>query len=643
MRIENTPTNSMPRLAGIRRLGTPAGQAHQTRVAGISRLATRAAIALLALALLHRVVLVLLGWPALNSDDAVLGLMARHIVFNGDRPLFIWGAHYLGPLEAYAAALFFWLFGSSTAMLHLSTQIFILGFLATMYLLGRAAYGPTVALLTLGWLALDPSSALTHEIMPVGGYEEILLFSSLLLLLVWMRLRQPERVPQSRAAWRACLLTYAGIGCCMGLGLWSDPLMLSVILVALLTLLLARSAELVRGAGLVLLAAFLLSAAPDLLYQITHHFPAYFETREIRNAGGQAASGSGVAALLYQLTATLIVGLPALLGSPHVCAGTTTAIGGPAICSAANLTVALSILGLIAWTGWHCLLRARTRLMRSRPIGRLSTLPSVAPLFQRFATLPIRPALPEAPSQDAREVAASNARWWLRGMLVAIAVLTLLPYVASPVAASQPMGSTRYLILFLLTTPLIFGPLWQAARPWLAALAVTPRHAWASLGVPRRVPLRQTAAALVIVLLLGLRLFGSVAHVALIGGGRGYGLPASQVDQRVMAFMRARGITAYYADYWACYRLAFETNERSVCAVRGRINEPGLALTDNHYDAWIPVVEAASHPGYILYAGSATDTAFFTEAARQGLPHEGYQRVVIGRYAIYYYPLPSRR
>ena len=41
------------------------------------------ALPIIAFAVCLRVVLTALGWPATNSDEATIGLMARHIAYNG--------------------------------------------------------------------------------------------------------------------------------------------------------------------------------------------------------------------------------------------------------------------------------------------------------------------------------------------------------------------------------------------------------------------------------------------------------------------------------------------------------------------------------------------------------------------------------
>src|ERR687885_658829 len=66
----------------------------------------------------------------IDGDEAVVGLMARHIAFLGERPVFYWGQPYLGSLEAFTAAPLFKLFDSSTLLLKLVPTAYSLGFLA---------------------------------------------------------------------------------------------------------------------------------------------------------------------------------------------------------------------------------------------------------------------------------------------------------------------------------------------------------------------------------------------------------------------------------------------------------------------------------------------------------------------------------
>ncbi|GHO74318.1 hypothetical protein KSD_20890 [Ktedonobacter sp. SOSP1-85] len=85
-------------------------------------------ICLLVCAVLLRVLLLLLGWPSLDSDEAVIYLMASHILDKGEHPIFFYGQYYMGSFEAYFGALLFRLFGSSVLIIRLGMVSLFLGF-----------------------------------------------------------------------------------------------------------------------------------------------------------------------------------------------------------------------------------------------------------------------------------------------------------------------------------------------------------------------------------------------------------------------------------------------------------------------------------------------------------------------------------
>src|SRR6267378_8255777 len=93
----------------------------------------------------------------LDGDEAVVGLMARHIAFLGDRPVFYYGQPYLGSLEAFSAAPLFRLFDSSTVLLKLVPTAYSLGFLALSALLARELFGMGAGLATAAYLAVPPA------------------------------------------------------------------------------------------------------------------------------------------------------------------------------------------------------------------------------------------------------------------------------------------------------------------------------------------------------------------------------------------------------------------------------------------------------------------------------------------------------
>src|SRR5437879_1217759 len=128
----------------------------------------------------------------IDGDEAVVGLMARHIAFLGDRPVFYYGQPYLGSLEAFSTAPLFRIFDSSTLLLKLVPTAYSLGFLALSAILARRLFGSGVGLATAAYLAVPPSMWAVWSTKARGGYAE-LLFLGQALLLVTLALGQSRR------------------------------------------------------------------------------------------------------------------------------------------------------------------------------------------------------------------------------------------------------------------------------------------------------------------------------------------------------------------------------------------------------------------------------------------------------------------
>src|SRR5260370_9245609 len=94
------------------------------------------------------------GWPQTDSDESTMGLMALHIAYRGEHPVFFYGQSYMGSLEAYIAAPLFHLFGPSTFSLRLGLVFIFALFLITMFLLASLPYTTKLALCTPLFLSL---------------------------------------------------------------------------------------------------------------------------------------------------------------------------------------------------------------------------------------------------------------------------------------------------------------------------------------------------------------------------------------------------------------------------------------------------------------------------------------------------------
>lgn len=129
-----------------------------------------------------RLIIIYTKYHGINSDNAILGLMAKHIL-QGELPVFFYGQPYMGSLEAYIIAFFFLIFGISTNTMCL-TMIFIttLG-IVSAYFLGKEIKDRTLGLYAMLIASLPPIYTFWHGLAASGGYPETLLFGNILLIL----------------------------------------------------------------------------------------------------------------------------------------------------------------------------------------------------------------------------------------------------------------------------------------------------------------------------------------------------------------------------------------------------------------------------------------------------------------------------
>ncbi len=119
-----------------------------------------------------------------NGDEAIVALMARHIL-QGERPVFFYGQAYLGATDAWLVALSFSIFGESVLAIRVVHIALFAGVVLTTYLLAKrylqSEWGARAAML---WMALPPTMLTLYTTATLGGYTETLLFGNILLLMI---------------------------------------------------------------------------------------------------------------------------------------------------------------------------------------------------------------------------------------------------------------------------------------------------------------------------------------------------------------------------------------------------------------------------------------------------------------------------
>ena len=275
-----------------------------------------------------------------DSDEAVVGLMARHIL-HGEFTTFFWGQAYGGSQEALLTAPVFWIFGSSWLALRIvpiclsAVAALVVWRVGLRLMSARAAQ--TAAALFWIWPPFLIYK-LTHQ---WGFYASGVLYCVLLLLL---GLRVVERPTTGRAAL---------FGLVLGLAVWETEQVVPVALPLLAWMTWRQRAWL--GKLWIAIPAALLGALPSIVWNFRHDFGSFHSTVPDTTT--------------YQHRLRLFVSplLPLLLGLREDY--TQKKIIPSALVTLAILAV---LAGLFAWGAWRS---------RRRPISLLYLIAVVYPFF----------------------------------------------------------------------------------------------------------------------------------------------------------------------------------------------------------------------------------------------------------------------
>jgi hypothetical protein len=159
--------------------------------------------------------LLLTGVVPFNADEAIVALMARHIL-EGERPVFFYGQSYMGSLDAYLISGMFKLIGNQVWGVRL-VQIGLYSLtIVTTAVLGKQLTGKwKVGILAAWFLAIPNISTTLYTTVSMGGYGEMLLIGNLILLTT-VRIVKDLSFDQEKVSF----IPWFGLGFFCGFGLW---------------------------------------------------------------------------------------------------------------------------------------------------------------------------------------------------------------------------------------------------------------------------------------------------------------------------------------------------------------------------------------------------------------------------------------
>ena len=197
----------------------------------------------------------LLGTP--NADEAVMGLMARHVL-HGEFTTFYWGQPYGGPQEVYATVPLFWVFGSGWLALRIVPIVINAVACLVVWRVGRRTIGEPGATIAGALLWVWPPFTIAQLIHQSGFYASDVLYPPLLVLLAL------------RVADRPTLPRTALLGFVFGLSVWetSQIVPVAIGIVAWLVWKAPRALHQAPAAA----AAAILGGLPWVVWNLTHGF-----------------------------------------------------------------------------------------------------------------------------------------------------------------------------------------------------------------------------------------------------------------------------------------------------------------------------------------------------------------------------------
>jgi hypothetical protein len=153
------------------------------------------------------------GYELFNADQAVVGLMAKHIL-EGKFMVYVYGQGYMGSLESCLASLIYRAGGMNILSLQMAPLVFFLLFLSAIFFFLREVFDLKTGFIASSLVALSPPLLNAISVTALGGYPETLFFGTLTL---WGLMRASKLGSKG-----TLFLT----GIAAGLGFWTNNLIL---------------------------------------------------------------------------------------------------------------------------------------------------------------------------------------------------------------------------------------------------------------------------------------------------------------------------------------------------------------------------------------------------------------------------------
>lgn len=221
------------------------------------------------LLILLSIALVLFGTILLTSqkyadgDEAVVGIMAKHILTKGELPVFFYGQVYGGggAIEAYLAAVPFAIFGTSSIALKSVAVFFWLLTIVCCYLFCLRYYGYATAVVS-SVILVTATALIEWHLKMRGGYAALPMFSMMILMCFGCLVDKG-----TGRSWQFLLF---GLLC--GVAYYNLEIILPFLFTLALASIFRRHIFWKWKPALLTVAGFIIGSSPLLIFNLTHEF-----------------------------------------------------------------------------------------------------------------------------------------------------------------------------------------------------------------------------------------------------------------------------------------------------------------------------------------------------------------------------------
>jgi hypothetical protein len=261
-----------------------------------------------------RWIFILLNKVPFNSDEAIVGLMANHIL-KGENPIFFYGQAYMGSLDGFIVAGIFALLGNTITAIRISQSILFVFLIVATYFLAYVLFkSRKAALITIIILGCSPVNFFLYTTVTLGGYLEALLIG-ICILILGIRIEENEDFESKNTF--SLKIQYFLLGLFIGTGIWvlGITIIFSIsVLIMLGICAFQKKVKFIRiiEALLLMVAGSLLGGLPVLVYIYTNGVVVFLN--ELMGSAISIGQQSYLNQIGLHLVNFILFGISAVLG-----------------------------------------------------------------------------------------------------------------------------------------------------------------------------------------------------------------------------------------------------------------------------------------------------------------------------------------